>query len=598
MSDIKAGGAYVEIGGKNQGLKKSLEQAGDMLKDFGAQIAKVGVGMSLIGGAVAGGLASAGKHVADLAEKTSNLQAKTGMSLKAIAAIQSLAADSGVSAESFGSGIKAMQRNIADGGKEAKESFARLGTSMEQLNSLSPEDALGRLADQLLLVTDQNEKAALAQSVFGRAGVDMLPALAAGSAGLNEAGQNAERFGTVFTQKTLGAALAADNAFDNLSHAMRGLTQAIGNGIIPVLTPLAENMSRVVAGVTAWVDQNNEALKTAWNISIGVAGVGLAFTALGAGIAAAMSPMVLAIAGIAGIGMSLAAVLDVMGVTDLGFGELVNSIRINGTGLATWFGVIAAKIALAFDYAFGWIAKGFRWLYVNNVDIGVQMFDALVWVPQKLVQAFDKMGADIAGALNSIIDVANSVLDAVGLDKIQVKIADNKEIEDFFQKLRDQAEGFRQNTITNMFRGDKTREQERKQYEGLTEQDIQKAFAKDPQNGTGGFSFDTSNIKAALAKVGGNISALMEALFANFKAKFPEKDKASKGENPFGNKDATPLGAKLLAKQDFSSSGTFSGSVGAGLAGSGVFNQQLEVQREMLGALKHIGQNTAYELGD
>ena len=146
-----------------------------------------------------------------------------------------------------------------------------------------------------------------------------------------------------------GPALAAAerlyDSFKGLEGSLLRLRNALGEALEGALLPLINGLSTAAQAVAQWIARNPEQVKAFFNIGLAVGAVGVAFTVLGAAIYAAMSPALLAVAAIAGIGMALLAVTDLMGVTQTGFGDLFNSIRVDGTGLGTWFAAFTDELA-------------------------------------------------------------------------------------------------------------------------------------------------------------------------------------------------------------------------------------------------------------
>ena len=350
-SDIKAGGAYVEIGATTTALEKGLKEARQKLQDFGTQLAGIGARMAAIGAVMTAPIIAAAKSFADSGEQIQKIQAQTGMSTEAISALSSMARQSGTSIESVAHGMKALQVNIATGGDAAEKSFARLGTSSKELAQKSPEEALGLLADRLQLVTDQNEKAALAQSIFGIGASEMRPFLDQGSEGLNRAAQSAAHFGTLMDKNAAAAAARMDDAFDGLAESAKGFGDAIAAAVEPVLIPLIDDITEAVVAMGDWIKKNPQAVQSFFDIGVAMSRAGAALAVIGASIAALMSPILLAAAGIGIIVGALMAVLDVLGITDTGFGAFFNSIRIGGRGLGTWMG----ELSLSIQKSINWI---------------------------------------------------------------------------------------------------------------------------------------------------------------------------------------------------------------------------------------------------
>jgi hypothetical protein len=499
------------------------------------------------------------------AEETANFQAKTGACLRGIAGMKNLAEGAGVAFETVGGGIRAMQRNIANGGKDAVAAFGRLGTSMDDLSGKSPEEAMGFLADQINKVSDANEKAALAQIVFGRSGVEMLPMLAEGSAGLEAASKEAENFGTVFTRDTLTAALAADKAFDQLAQAFKGLTMAIGLQVIPIVKPLIESITNAIGTVRDWIDANQDALKCLFGLGLALAATGAACIALSLAITAYLSPVVVIVGALAGaflgVGAAALAMTDTLGLTSTGFGNLFNSIRIDGTGLMTWWRSLCLWMMDKIDAALSFVEDRFRDL-LQSATQGTSKISALI-----------QLG--------------------------YARATGNKQLQ-----ILSQQDLNRENSVGVVSSGVEARAAARAERAKENDAQIKAMFLRDPQDASTGVKLDTSRATEALKGIGKNIidgvaSALGSLPGAGFD---PQKfaDAVAAGQKTFGQKADTPLGpAKInAAKPDFSTTGTFSGAVGASIAGRGVFDQQLAVMKTVAANTEKMANKDGPSIGD
>jgi len=575
-NDIRLGGVFVEVGGKLGKLDSVLKEARSKVSEFGKGMQTAGAGLAAVGAMITAPLIAAAKSTADLAEETANLQAKTGASLTGIAAMKNVAESTGVGMGAFATGIKTMQRNISSGGKETEAAFGRLGLSMKEMAGMSPEAALGTIADRLNLVTDSNEKTTLAMDILGRSGVDLLPALAGGSAALNQAARDAERFGTVFTQEALDAALEGDKAFDNMTQSIKGLTVSIGSALLPMLTPMINGIVNAVTQARKWVSENPATIQSVLNVGLAVSALGAALTVLGTVIAAAMSPIVLITGGIMLIGMACLALLDVLGITNTGFGDLFNSVRIGGIGLATWWGSMCLYIGDTLDAASTFISDVWNSIVQTFSNAGRLIYQGISWVWEKVASGFDWMLGKISGIMNGLLSVYNDTIGQLtGEINIDFKSGAFAEAAKSFKDQR-QASIDAQGVNSGEYEKNKrdraaAREERRKQ----TDRDAAELFRKDPNDGSSGISFDASKAKAAVEGIGKKIGqALMGGL-------------PSAGAPPGGEPGADPfkpkpgeLGAKqITAKPEMSAVGTFSGFAGGALAARGVFDQQLQEQK-------------------
>lgn len=121
--------------------------------------------------------------------------------------------------------------------KELNESIAQNSKELATLGitGRSVEQALPQIADKFADMADGAKKAELATKLFGKAGIDLIPMLNQGSAGLKASAEEARRFGLIVDKE---AALAADEFNDNLAKLgmlMRGFANQIMRDMVPSL---------------------------------------------------------------------------------------------------------------------------------------------------------------------------------------------------------------------------------------------------------------------------------------------------------------------------------------------------------------------------
>lgn len=589
-SEVKAGGAYVEVGAKTGALDKAFDAATSKVQAFAAGMTSIGTKMAAIGAAIIVPMVAAAKHVADLAEETDNFQKKTGASLKGIAGLKTLADGAGISLDSVGAAIRKMQVNINDNGKETANAFRRLGTSAEELKGKTPDQAFALLSDRLNLVTDQNEKAALAMDVFGRSGVDLLPVLSAGSRGMAEAANSAEQLGNVMSQDQLDAALKADAAFDQLGKAMEGFSTAVGSAVIPMITPLAEAITDTVARVRMWIEQNPELIQAALNMGIALAAAGVAFIAVGTAITAALSPAVLASAAVVGIGAALLAVTDIIGATKTGVGDLFNSIRIGGTGLGTWMAALGnffAKAWLTIEQVVRDVWSGIKLMAEFTLRA---IYGNILLFARVAVTPFQLLADGVVAAFNAILDAYNAVAAKIGGTPIEFRASAPNVTGAIDNLQRNNLDSVGQSIDSELNASD-ARGREFSARQKFLEKDSQRLFQKDPQDNTTGVSVDTDRMKAALSQIGQNIFSGVQGALDGINGKLPQL-KAPNIANPFDGMPSGKLGEKAATKQEFTSVGTFTGGLSGQLAGTGIMDRQLDALKTIAAGVAETARNT------
>lgn len=222
------------------GLSKADYQAKQRLDSIAknAKIAGAAIGAAFVAAAAATALAV--KKSIDNMDDMSKLAQSTGVAIESLTALGYAGDLAGVPIETLGANMVKLTKNMSDAAKgtgDAKDAFAAMGVSVTDANGKlkSSDDMLGELADKFSSYKDGAEKTALAVAIFGRSGAQMVPMLNAGSEGLKQATDEAQRFGQVISQE---AATAAENFNDNISRLQliqEGWVNQLAASVLPQL---------------------------------------------------------------------------------------------------------------------------------------------------------------------------------------------------------------------------------------------------------------------------------------------------------------------------------------------------------------------------
>jgi hypothetical protein len=264
----------VNIGVDTDSLQKGLTDATNKLARFGKQ---AGAAIAVAGTGAAVGLAALTKAAIDNADALDNMSQRIGVSVEALSRLQYAAKLSDTSIESLQTGFRTLANNMVAG----SDAFAKLGISITNTDGSmrSSVDIFSEIADRFAGMEDGALKSALAVDVFGRSGLDLIPMLNAGSAGLAEFGRQSDEFNYTISTKTAKAAAAFNDNLDKINAQLTGVANKVMEAVLPALTDLS----------TLIVNMNPDA------VAIGAALIGI-------GTAAALAaPGVSALAGSLGL---------------------------------------------------------------------------------------------------------------------------------------------------------------------------------------------------------------------------------------------------------------------------------------------------------
>lgn len=210
---------------------KSFSAIEKRAKAFGTAL---GVGLV----AAAGALTALTKSAIDNADALRDSSIQLGISTETLSAYGYAAQQTGTDLDGLSRGLKILSKNAADALKPTSEQakiFDALGISvtdaagnLRELDQLVPD-----IADAFAQLEDGTQKAALAQALFGKSGLELTEFLNSGARGLQDFTDKARELGIIVGTDT---ANAADEFNDKLSD-LKALVSGFGNQLAAELLP-------------------------------------------------------------------------------------------------------------------------------------------------------------------------------------------------------------------------------------------------------------------------------------------------------------------------------------------------------------------------
>ncbi|MGH7143122.1 MAG: hypothetical protein ACREJ2_03190 [Planctomycetota bacterium] len=304
-SSIRAGAAYVELSVSDAQLRKGLEAAtrrlkafGEGLKNLGADIQAAGLKITALGVGLVTPLLAAARSFSETGDRLDKLAARTGISVEALSELGYAAQLSGASLDDLEVGLRTMQRTLGYA-KEGLATYTRaldkLGLTVDQLLTLSPEQQFELIAKRLQGISDPAIRAATAMEIFGRAGTTLLPMLGDIQALRTEA----RRLGLTISTEDARAAAVFNDSMDRLWATLQRVVFVVGGALAPLLTRWANQVSAIAVQVKTWLAQNQGLVVSLLKIGAVIVGTGGGLTALG-GIISAVGTLFTAFATVAG----------------------------------------------------------------------------------------------------------------------------------------------------------------------------------------------------------------------------------------------------------------------------------------------------------
>ncbi len=290
---IKAGRAYVELGVSDK-LTTALRSHAAKLKAFGSEVASAGRTLTLAGTAMLAPLGMAATKFSRMGDEVAKMAKRTGLSVETLSELRFVASQTGTDFESLEGAFRKMQRSIYDaerGLSTQTDALRDLGLSVSDLAGQSPEQQFKILANAISAVSDPTRKAALAMSLFGRTGTNLLPMMQQGAAGIEMLQRQARELGLTMSTEDAVAAEEFTDAMDRAGKAMEMGVFRVGAALAPLLQELADWISANAKRWGEWVQENRAAIVGFAKTAAGVLLVGATLTAFGKTIGAIATGM-------------------------------------------------------------------------------------------------------------------------------------------------------------------------------------------------------------------------------------------------------------------------------------------------------------------
>lgn len=288
----------VKIDTDTKGLQKGLKGAETRMGKFSAGMQKhskkIGLGMAAMGAAIVGAAALSVKSWASMGDEIAKMARKTGMSTEALSELRHAASLSGADLSTVEKAVKRMAKAISDaddGMATYVRAFEKIGLQSADFAGLKPEEAFLKIGEAIAGIEDPLKRAAIAQDLFGRAGMDLLPMFDSGAEGLKKMREEAHKLGIVFDKETAQKAEDLTDAIYRVEQSTQGLKNAIAVALAPEIEKAAKQIEEFIIKLVDWAKANPELIGTILKVGIALVGAG--------GLLIALNQIIVAVRGVA-----------------------------------------------------------------------------------------------------------------------------------------------------------------------------------------------------------------------------------------------------------------------------------------------------------
>lgn len=238
----------------------------------------MGKAVAVAGAAIVASFGAMIVKTANLGDEINDLSQRTGISAELLSSFKLAADKSGSSLEGFATGMKGLSRamfDANDGLATSKEAFDKIGVAYtDSTGKLRPlNDVMLEVADRFKAMPDGAEKSALAMRLFGKSGIDLIPMLNLGRAGLEKEADAARKLGLIFSKESAKACDDFNDSLTELKGGLQGVGVQIGNALMPVVKGLVDGATTAITKIVAWTKTHEDLTRVLGTTALGLGSV-------------------------------------------------------------------------------------------------------------------------------------------------------------------------------------------------------------------------------------------------------------------------------------------------------------------------------------
>lgn len=268
--------------GKTVSAFDKVKAATDKIAQGAKNVADKTKGLSLAGGAVAGGLLATGKNAIQTADDLATLAKRSGLSTDMLQKFAYASDMVDVSTEELVSAMTKMKKNMGDN----PAAFEALGVSVTNADGTfrGLEEVFYDSLAALSQIGDETERDLAAMDLFGKGADTLATIIDDGGVGLQEYGARAQELGLILSEDTIGKLTSTGDTIDEMKARATATLTEVGAQLLENLAPTIDVIVEKIGEVVAWLGTlDSDTLNTILVV---------------AGVIAAISPIASLVAGI------------------------------------------------------------------------------------------------------------------------------------------------------------------------------------------------------------------------------------------------------------------------------------------------------------
>lgn len=241
--------------------KSSFSGLGSAIASGGKTIMKAGVAaFTALGTAIGGAttaLISNAKETAAYADNIDKMSQKMGFTTDAFQEWDFIMQHNGSSIEAVKSSMLKLDKAL----ESDTDAWKKLGLSQEQLLNMSSEEKFEATVKALQGVSDETEKAALAQDIFGKSYQEMMPLLNQTAEETEAMKQQVHDLGGVMSEDAVKAGAQFKDSLQNLQTALNGAKNNLMSEFLPSMSVVMDGLSALFSGDESGIGQIKQGIE-------------------------------------------------------------------------------------------------------------------------------------------------------------------------------------------------------------------------------------------------------------------------------------------------------------------------------------------------
>ena len=244
------GNLFINVKARTAAFSKKMKSVRQTISRLSRGFVNIAKKVAMFGTALAGlalvAIVALTKKGLAAVDSITKLARSLDTTTQAISTMQHAAVIGGVDIEKMDKAIGKMFKNVGEakmlGTGDAMEVFRALGIDIDAIAGMQADEMFGVIADSINKLGTAGERAAAANKVFGRTGVDLLNVLKDGSQGMSEMRREAEMLGITFSDKMGNQVEQANDAWARIGAIWRGLSNHLAVEFAPILIEISNRI--------------------------------------------------------------------------------------------------------------------------------------------------------------------------------------------------------------------------------------------------------------------------------------------------------------------------------------------------------------------